>query len=675
MFCLNLLLIVTFVLIVRPSLQDGEFSCNNKAPYSCTFKSVTKDVDITNKLDTFYNGYYQFIDPTTAAYVTIYLAHINNINFESSHFASIPRSLFVRLAIPNVDLTGVGLEAIKKEDFSTTESLKTLNLSNNNLTYLSNIVFSNMKSLISLNLSRNQIESFHDGAFDECSRNLKTIDLSYNKLLTIKEDFFINLQDTVTGMLNLVLDFNDISAIESSKKDEKIRYKLLSLESNKLKDFDCKKYEVDRLYLDNNNLESFDSESCDVKSLYIGGNHLKVITIAENLVNLDASNNEIKSVKFKNNCIIESLKLSRNAIADNVLESLKDVTTLRVLDLSDIFIGPLPIDAFSKMISLESLSLKNSAISNINFGTFSHQRNLTHLDISSNNLKSLNLHMFTALNKLTTFDLSGNNLSALSNMETMKVTFPLLLDISIHDNNWNCSYLAIFVNNLNANRINVQMPEKAVTKSSHISGIGCKEDSNVKIDLLPRNENEISEKLNELITKFNQENTTDLKREVETMKVEIYKTKNDYLHIKSELIKQQLSSLNSSSTVTITSDIRFMVEHFNNMTIEKQILSSKMLSQQIDKLHFEIEKLRAEKYETTSSRLSALKATQSSSNTDNNNHKFVEIMLVIILTAICILGIFKTLKYFKSNYGPSSRMMNINKSQSTLHTTFDNNNL
>ena len=92
-------------------------------------------------------------------------------------------------------------------------------------------------------------------------------------------------------------------------------------------------------------------------------------------------------------------------------------------------------------------------------------------------------------------------------------------------------------------------------------------------------------------------------------------------------------------------------------------------------MHFEIEKLRAEKYEVKSSIITGLKESQQSPGTDNSNLKFVEIMLVIIITCFLIFGIFKSLKYFQSNYGRSSRMMNINKSQSTLHTTFDNSSL
>lgn len=678
MLCFNLLLIVSFLLIIRHSSQQQleNFECKKQTTYSCKFKLITEVSGVVNVLNKFNGGYYQYRDTTTNSYVEIYSTHIKDIKFESSHLESIPNTIFQKIsALTSIDFSGIGLKDIKKDDFKYSTSLTTLNMSNNDLTYLGNMIFSNLKVLKVLNLTWNHIESFHDGAFDECSTDLAQIDLSHNKLLTLKDDFLINLQDSVTKFyIRLMLEFNEISTIERSKRDDKIHYSYISLKSNKLSNFDCTNYKVDHLNLEFNNIKSFDCEKCECTKLFIGGNRLKEIRITENLEVLDASNNEIESVKFdaKNKSIIHTLNLSKNMIAGNVLELVKNMTSLQKLNLSDISIGPLPIDSFSNMLSLEELSLKNSGISNINFGTFSHQKNLTLLDISSNNLRNLNLHMFTALNNLMSFDMSGNNLSVLNNMESIKGIFPQLKEISIYDNNWNCSYLAILVNSFNMNKINIKLPTTSVTNSSHISGIGCTEDLNVKIDLLPDNGNEINDKLNELINKFNQEHLTDVKREIEALKVEIYKTKNDFLQIKSEFIKNQFSNLNSTSSVTINNDIRFLVEHFNNMTIEKQILSSEKLSHQIDKLQHEMNKLQAEKYEVKSSIVSGFQESQQSAHTDNNNHKFVEIMLVIILTCFFIFGVFKSLRYFKSNYGRSSRMTDINKSQCTLQTTFDN---
>lgn len=675
MLSFNLLSIVTFLLVIQ-SLQANDFECEDNI---CKFKLIYFVRNVDNVMSNFRNGYYQYVNTTTNTHVTIYIASVKEIKFESSQLQSIPYSIFQYLPeLETIDFTGIGLKEMKKEDFRFSTGLKTLNVSNNDLTQLGNMVFSNLKVLKVLNLSRNHIESFHDGAFEECSEELATIDLSHNKLITLKEDFLIDLQNTVTRFyIKMLLDFNEISKIERTKSIYKIHYSVISLKNNKLSDFDCNNYKVDLLNLENNNIDSFDGEKCDYESLLIGGNHLKEITITNELKLLDASNNEIESVKFDslNKSIIQSLNLSKNKIAENVLDQVKDMKSLIKLDLSDILIGPLPIDSLANLLSLEELSLKNSGISNINFGTFSHQKNLTRLDISSNNLKSLNLHMFTSLNNLISIDISGNSLSVLNNMDNIKGTFPQLKEISIHDNNWNCSYLAILVNTFNINKINVQLPSTSVTNTSHISGIGCTEESNVKIDSLPDNGNEINDKLNELINKFNQENLIDVKREIEALKAEIYKTKNDLLEIKSESIKNKFSNLNSTSSVTINSDIRFLVEHFNNMTIEKQILSTKMLSQQIDKLHFEIEKVRAEKYEVKTSIASGLKESQQSHNNDNSNLKFVEIMLVIILTCFFIFAVFKSLRYFKSNHSRSSRMMNINKSQCTLQTTFDNANL
>ena len=507
MLHLNWLLVVLLLLIVKQTLQNQlvKFECENHT--SCKFKFITENYEINQFFNGFYNGYYQYYNATTKSNVEIYFSRITKIKFEESHFESFPADLSGRLqALSNYDVSGVGLIQIKKDDFANTASLTTLNLSNNNLTSLGNMVFSNMKALTSLNLSRNQIESMHDGAFDECSTLLKTIDLSYNKILTIREDFFIDLQNSAEkyGQI-MMLDFNEISTIEVTKKQEHIYFELLSLQNNQLSSFDCEKYIIIFLNLRNNNLDSFDDVKCDCESLLISGNHLKEITITKNLKNLDASNNEITTVKLdpNNNSTIESLNMSKNPNAKIDLDFVKKMKFLKKLDLSDILLGPLQIDAFSNMLSLEELTLKNTGISNIKFGTFSHQKNLTSLDISNNNLKSLNLHMFTGLYKLKSFHISGNNLSTVDNGEAMKASFPQLNEISIHDNNWNCSYLAILVHSFKDNKINVKMPKTPVSNSSHILGIGCTEDSNLKIDLLPENNNEMNAKLNELITKFN----------------------------------------------------------------------------------------------------------------------------------------------------------------------------
>jgi hypothetical protein len=134
----------------------------------------------------------------------------------------------------------------------------------------------------------------------------------------------------------------------------------------------------------------------------------------------------------------------------------------------------LNISTFSKLTKLEVLNLKGTNISNIQLGTFSHQHSLKVLNISDNSLGQLDLHWFSSLDTLREFYMSGNKLRKIENLLQIDKIFPALDEISISDNDFDCSYLVEIVNLVKLSRIGVvHYDAPPIRYEINVKGIRC----------------------------------------------------------------------------------------------------------------------------------------------------------------------------------------------------------
>jgi Leucine-rich repeat (LRR) protein len=242
------------------------------------------------------------------------------------------------------------------------------------------------------------------------------------------------------------------------------------------------------------------SNGQNLRELDLSHNNLKVLedklfSNLTKLIELDLSYNEIIFIHpeaFKNCCkFLTVLELQHNKImeltisenvkflnvANNKINQDSDLfhmENLVKLDLSNNFLGPLNISTFSKLTKLEVLNLKGTNISDIQFGTFSHQHSLKVLNISDNSLGQLDLHWFLALDKLEEFYFSGNKLRKIENLSQIKTIFSWLHEISISNNDFDCSYLVLIVKVMRLSKIKLVNSEAPIVHhESNVKGIRC----------------------------------------------------------------------------------------------------------------------------------------------------------------------------------------------------------
>jgi Leucine-rich repeat (LRR) protein len=259
--------------------------------------------------------------------------------------------------IESLTAANVGLKELYRDDFKPYNKLLKLDISQNNLTYLGNMVFRYLESLEFLNLSKNKIKSIHIGSFDECSQTLKIIDLSYNNLIA----FPANILDALSvAKLELHLQYNEIELMAVPIVNKDISLHTLDISNNKIKNFRFNCTEIETLWLNDNQLKEFLTPNCSIQNLHLSNNQLEELKI-EKVSSLFLSQN-FRLKKLLINDVSEIVSLEASDFNSNVITMamLKNATQLINLDLSGTYIGPLAFDTFADMTELEELRLKNT---------------------------------------------------------------------------------------------------------------------------------------------------------------------------------------------------------------------------------------------------------------------------------------------------------------------------
>ncbi|XP_054719831.1 protein slit-like [Uloborus diversus] len=115
--------------------------------------------------------------------------------------------------VETVDLSYNAIDVIDGAAFpSTMKELKTIILSNNQLTRINDNAFSNLHQLTALDLSRNQLTSFSRKIFRSDDRSLRSLDLSYNAILSLPSDMF----DRIQVLREVKLSYNLITTLPNT---------------------------------------------------------------------------------------------------------------------------------------------------------------------------------------------------------------------------------------------------------------------------------------------------------------------------------------------------------------------------------------------------------------------------------------------------------------------------
>lgn len=222
----------------------------------------------------------------------------------------------------------------------------------------------NLKGLEKISFWANAIETSELYKLSEL-KNLKSLDLAENNLTYIPSGVF----NKMSKLEELVLDGNKISNIDKEAFVGLDNLKDLLFEDNMVNDIQAVEVltSLDTLFMRNNRVESIDSIKRleNLTSFWAGNNKITNIEVLDNLKKLSWVNledNNISSIEsLKNLSELKRLNLSNNNIED--ISVLEDKLKLEWLEISENKI--VSIVAVRNLLQLTNLNLKNNKINDI----------------------------------------------------------------------------------------------------------------------------------------------------------------------------------------------------------------------------------------------------------------------------------------------------------------------
>jgi insulin-like growth factor-binding protein complex acid labile subunit len=344
---------------------------------------------------------------------TLKSLHISNNRIQEINYAThLQRLEFL-------DLSQNRLISINEKSFSNLNGLKYLNLSGNRLDLESEFdnisYFKNQTILETLDLSFNLIKFFNTNKTFHFLSSLKCLNLSNNKLRSIKPFIFGFLEE----LYNLNLASNNLSLLNQSCFCNLNKLQILKLSFNQLNSLRFLEQNKNQtkslttLELDNNRID------------FIGENDFEY---NQNLIYLNLNSNPLKSINknaFAKIKFLTTLKLSNTSIS--VLYVNRSV---KELDLSYLSNGSfVNIVSFSK---IEWINLANTKI-NISFDLF--LSNVTrYADFSFNSFTWIEFKMFDVLgSSLETLKLRETNLQNIEQINLTNLINLKYLDLSFNN--------------------------------------------------------------------------------------------------------------------------------------------------------------------------------------------------------------------------------------------------
>lgn len=416
-----------------------------------------------------------------------YAADRRELVFDNCTFHSLPEGMFE--FYPNLHKMytwNTGLRAVPWQAFKNSVHLKSLDMSQNNITELQDDglgTFALASNLVWLDVSNNEIKTIVKTAFIGLSR-LTHLYLENNRIEAILLETF----DPLVKLIKLRLNKNHIKRIESTLFHNNRELSILHMNDNKIEFlngthglkhlkhmqvFDCHNNPVRDLNHVTVNAANIDIRNTGAKGCFIGNRTKKI----------DASDNSISYVIVEHG----AKDLQHLDLANNKLPTIANLTRfeqLVTLDLSGNKISDIGINSFSNMHKLESLKLQNCGLGSILYGLFSHKPKLKELDISYNHLGVIDFNMFMSMTNLKSLYLEGNNLTDID-MSAIRKIFPALSKIGISQNSWWCENLALVIKYLESEDIELNSVG-LIRNTENIRGIPCSPVVAVKAAPVPR---------------------------------------------------------------------------------------------------------------------------------------------------------------------------------------------
>jgi Leucine-rich repeat (LRR) protein len=348
------------------------------------------------------------------------LDSLNTLDLSANKIKNLKNYAFLSLInVIKLDLHLNDIKQIELSSFVDLKSLKHLNLDQNQISTLKNIQFNpnleamslrfnfltnineiNTSSLKSLDVNKNRIQEIN--LKKNFLPNLEYLDLSQNRLFSIKNESFLNMNK----LKHLNLSFNKLD-LESELNNVSYFHGLSLLE---------------KLDLSFNEIKYLDSKATfqylnSLKYLNLSNNRLKTLDafIFGYLSNLNQLNLASNNISFLNeNCFFNLVNINNLRLSSNQINSTD------FLKSNEIF-----------LYNLEYLDLEVNQIVLINERHFQSYYKLSYLNLNSNPIKSINYNAFIGLISLKTLWISNTKIDSLflnSNLQELDLSY---LNVSI----------------------------------------------------------------------------------------------------------------------------------------------------------------------------------------------------------------------------------------------------
>ncbi|XP_026475326.1 protein artichoke-like [Ctenocephalides felis] len=491
------LCLYAFVLIyIKISLKYLEQNAQPQKQLSCSS-------------NTYYNNYgNRYNHNTTCLFATksniirdrSIFQNVDKLYFEDSNIQEFQRGIvdqYFTNRLKLLNLANVQLENIEVNALSGLKQLQYLYLNDNIMQKLSPGIFAGLDNLQYLNLSQNQIsESLDKRNFTGIESNLKTLDLSYNRINFIRKNCFAAFSQL--AVLNI--SHNHLSTLPSFSENMLLDTIILSYNNiSKIEDDTFpKKYSITTIDLSNNNLSvpsigSVLNNFKKISSLKLGNNYIKDIEkILSNVeVNqLSIENNPIDSIAGGSFCselvvshlnlkILTNISLCNTGTvikaSHNNLEQMPvwtDMQEVKVVELQHNQISKIPLGIFKDLKSLNVLRLDRNKIEFLDTGVFSGLRALKSLNLSFNALSQIDHHILFGMKNLEDLYLGGNRLTTLPHDDMFKV-LPSLKNLGLNKNHWYCLQLMSILKSMEDHKIEIVHHGEVDYHVANLDGIRC----------------------------------------------------------------------------------------------------------------------------------------------------------------------------------------------------------
>ncbi|KAH9640512.1 hypothetical protein HF086_018178 [Spodoptera exigua] len=464
----------------------------------CCNKEADLPQEYTNKTVALVTAHFGISCNASIVYIDLPLLDTNSLQIKNNSFIQI-RINIKRQNLREIDLSSNNLQYVTKgvfnnflnlrklilsknkiinifeESFFGLSKLETLDLSENNLTMLTN-VFTPLKNLQHLNLSRNNLEFIHENYFNNWL--LQHLDVSHN-----------NLRKLAPGALQLLPNLARLLLTDNPHLGiTQLDTQLLVGTGRRLQQIDASRTGLHQVP------EAF---THSVRFLSLVGNRISAVRCGDFdsyplLQSLDFSDNKVISVEddslgrlemllflnINKNLLttiprslpdeLKYLSINNNQIKNLTIPDLKNLPNLRILLLQNNDIHYIQDHVFDDLLSLEMLDLSNNPIQTLSWSTFDGPLSLRDLRLcylnlsvperdgsfpmsSPESVQMLHLQSspglarqlladsaaLAAFSHLQYLDLRMNNLSEIRN--DLLFYLAQLKTLRLHGNNINCS--------------------------------------------------------------------------------------------------------------------------------------------------------------------------------------------------------------------------------------------